>query len=79
MLVQVAAIEAFTAVLDLRLLAGADVVEVLLPSVLANINIVGSTDEVCQSRLPSVVATIFLLATPFSMLILIARCSATNS
>ena len=48
MQVQVSAIEAFTAVLDLRLLTGPDVVDVLLPSVLANVNTVGSTDEVCD-------------------------------
>ena len=43
---QVAAVEALTAVLDLKVLTGPDVVDVLLPSVLANINAVGSTDEV---------------------------------
>lgn len=50
---QVAAVEALTAVLDLRVLTGPDVVDSLLPSVLANINAVGSTDEVCLWLLPN--------------------------
>ncbi len=44
---QVAAVEALTAVVESQLVAGSDVVELLLPSVLANINVVGSPDEVC--------------------------------
>lgn len=40
------AVEALTAVLDLKVLTGPDVVDVLLPNVLTNINAVGSTDEV---------------------------------
>ena len=45
---QVAAVEALTAVVESQLVAGSDVVELLLPSVLANINVVGSPDEVCM-------------------------------
>lgn len=44
---QVAAVEALTAVAESQLVAGNDIVELLLPSVLANINVVGSPDEVC--------------------------------
>lgn len=46
LLVQVAAIEAITLVIDSKLIPGNDVVDVLLPSVLANINVVGTPDEV---------------------------------
>ena len=49
--VQVAAVEALTAVVESQLVAGSDVVELLLPSVLANINVVGSPDEVCMQVL----------------------------
>lgn len=46
---QVAAIEAVTLVIDSKLIPGNDVVDLLLPSVLANINVVGTPDEVrCQ-------------------------------
>lgn len=43
---QVAAVEALTAVLDLKVLTGSDVVDVLLPHILTNINAANSTDEV---------------------------------
>ena len=43
---QVAAVEALTSVVELQLISGSDVVDLLLPSVLANINVVGSPDEV---------------------------------
>lgn len=43
---QVAAIEAVTLVIDSKLIPGNDVVDLLLPSVLANINVVGTPDEV---------------------------------
>ncbi len=48
---QVAAVEALTAVVESQLVAGSDVVELLLPSVLANINVVGSPDEVCRQNI----------------------------
>lgn len=44
---QVAAVEALTAVVESQLVSGSDVVELLLPSVLANINVAGTPDEVC--------------------------------
>lgn len=47
LLLQVAAIEAMTTVIDSQLVPGTDVVDLLLPSVLANINVVGTPDEVC--------------------------------
>lgn len=46
-LLQVAAIEAVTLVIESQLVPGSDVVDLLLPSVLANINAVGTPDEVC--------------------------------
>lgn len=46
LLLQVAAIEAVTLVIDSKLIPGNDVVDLLLPSVLANINVVGTPDEV---------------------------------
>ena len=45
-LLQVAAIEAVTLVINSKLIPGNDVVDLLLPSVLANINVVGTPDEV---------------------------------
>lgn len=45
-LLQVAAIEAVTLVIESQLVPGSDVVDLLLPSVLANINAIGTPDEV---------------------------------
>ena len=46
---QVAAVEALTAVVESQLVSGSDVIDLLLPSVLANINVVGTPDEVCAA------------------------------
>ena len=46
LLLQVAAVEALTAVVEAQLVAGSDIVDLLLPTVLANINVAGSPDEV---------------------------------
>ena len=45
-MLQVAAVEALTSVVDSQLIPSSDVIDLLLPSVLANINVVGSPDEV---------------------------------
>lgn len=60
-LLQVAAIEAVTSVIDSKLIPGNDVVDLLLPSVLANINVVGTPDEVrCPAhwQLPAVLVSV---------------------
>lgn len=48
---QVAAVEALTAVVESQLVSGHDVVDLLLPSVLANINVVATPDEVCTKQI----------------------------
>ena len=44
--VQVAAVEALTAVVEAQLVAAGDIVDLLLPTVLSSINVAGSPDEV---------------------------------
>ncbi|DBA65676.1 TPA: hypothetical protein ACH3X2_002731 [Trebouxia sp. C0005] len=58
---KVAAVEALTAVAESQLVAGNDIVELLLPSVLANINVVGSPDEVVNAWLKCFHAIVPLL------------------
>ena len=44
--VQVAAVDALTAVVEAQLAAAGDIVDLLLPTVLSSINVAGSPDEV---------------------------------
>ncbi|KAL3156729.1 hypothetical protein ABBQ38_001004 [Trebouxia sp. C0009 RCD-2024] len=57
----VAAIEALTLVIESQLVPGSDVVDLLLPSVLANINAVGTPDEVVNAWLKCFHALVPLL------------------
>ena len=47
---QVAAVEALTTVVEAQLIAAGDIVDLLLPTVLSSINVVGSPDEVGSKR-----------------------------